>query len=648
MTNIEIRDFTTVSGVADSDYVVLSLVSGTSAKITIGLLKNSVAASSTPSIREGKWWIGQVDTGVTAEGRTPEIRRGELGIEYRYKGEDDSSWKLLVPMDEIRFRFEDLTPEQRDMLSLKFSDLTQEEVAQLQKPAADMVSTLERTNSEAVEAEQERRRIFEEIRTESAQAVETAKEAADHPLYVGDDNYVYRWDMESDVYVNTGVMVKGDMGPQGYTPKLESGNVQTGEPSSAAVGTLVFVRNDSDGSPVYRLDLSLPKGEKGMDGSGSGNLYVEPSGLEQGKKYLFSPSRSGSAEGVMTEYAEVQVEVPTRTSQLENDSDFATNASVDERIAAIPTPDVSGQIQEHNVSELSHEDIRKDLASKQESIGDLDDIRSGAALGATAVQPSELADVARSGSYNDLKDKPTIPGSVTESTVSGWGFTKNAGTITGVSANGTSVATNGVANIPAASTSAYGVTKLSSSTSSTSTALAATASAVKEAYDLANSYKGTVTGVKINGTTKTPTSGTVDLGTVITAHQDISGKQDALVSGTNIKTVNGQSLLGKGDIAIETGGVSVPVVDHGTDDTTFTLTPNVLHKWGRVTSLTLALEAPADTTVANYYMLQFTSGSTATTLSFPDTVRWITAVRIEADKTYQVSIFENLGVIGGA
>ena len=40
-----------------------------------------------------------------------------------------------------------------------------------------------------------------------------------------------------------------------------------------------------------------------------------------------------------------------------------------------------------------------------------------------------LADVATSGSYNDLTDKPTIP---TESTVSGWGFTKNTGTVTSV------------------------------------------------------------------------------------------------------------------------------------------------------------------------------------------------------------------------
>lgn len=58
------------------------------------------------------------------------------------------------------------------------------------------------------------------------------------------------------------------------------------------------------------------------------------------------------------------------------------------------------------------------------------------------------------------------------------------GTITGVSANGTSVATNGVANIPAASAGAYGVTKLSSTIDSTDT-LAATPKAVKEAYDRA-------------------------------------------------------------------------------------------------------------------------------------------------------------------
>ena len=133
---------------------------------------------------------------------------------------------------------------------------------------------------------------------------------------------------------------------------------------------------------------------------------------------------------------------------------------------------------------------------------------------------SSLATVATSGSYNDLSNKPTIPSAVTESTVSGWGFTKNTGTVTGV--------------------------KINNSTKSPSSGT----------VDIGN----VVTSVKINGSTKSPSNGVVDLGTVITSHQDISGKQDKLVSGTNIKTINNQSILGSGNITISGGGSSEPYV----------------------------------------------------------------------------------------
>ena len=49
------------------------------------------------------------------------------------------------------------------------------------------------------------------------------------------------------------------------------------------------------------------------------------------------------------------------------------------------------------------------LSDKQDVISDLSTIRSNASKGATAVQPSSLASVATSGSYNDLTNKPTIP-----------------------------------------------------------------------------------------------------------------------------------------------------------------------------------------------------------------------------------------------
>lgn len=48
-----------------------------------------------------------------------------------------------------------------------------------------------------------------------------------------------------------------------------------------------------------------------------------------------------------------------------------------------------------------------------------------------------------------------------------------------------------------------------------------------------------ITGVKINGTTKTQSNGVVDLGTVVTEHQ-------------MLKTINGESIVGSGNIALDT------------------------------------------------------------------------------------------------
>ena len=72
------------------------------------------------------------------------------------------------------------------------------------------------------------------------------------------------------------------------------------------------------------------------------------------------------------------------------------------------------------------------LNGKQDTISDLATIRSGAALGATAVQPSDLATVATSGNYDDLSNKPTIPTVPTNVSA----FTNDAGYITNSALNG--------------------------------------------------------------------------------------------------------------------------------------------------------------------------------------------------------------------
>lgn len=117
------------------------------------------------------------------------------------------------------------------------------------------------------------------------------------------------------------------------------------------------------------------------------------------------------------------------------------------------------------------------------------------------------------------------------------------------------------------------------------------------------------------------------------------------VSSDGLKTINGESIVGSGDIVISSGAYAE--VNHETSDTTFTLTPNTFHVWDEVATLDLSFGAETDG-VANEYLFQFTSGATATTLTLPDTVEWVNgALTIEADKTYQISIVNNIGLIIG-
>lgn len=88
--------------------------------------------------------------------------------------------------------------------------------------------------------------------------------------------------------------------------------------------------------------------------------------------------------------------------------------------------------------------------------------------------------------------------------------TSNEGTITGVSVDGESIATSGVANIPAASTTKKGVVQLSTATDGNSTQKAATESAVAEAYNLAKSKASKATTLSGYGIADAYTKSEVD------------------------------------------------------------------------------------------------------------------------------------------
>lgn len=91
------------------------------------------------------------------------------------------------------------------------------------------------------------------------------------------------------------------------------------------------------------------------------------------------------------------------------------------------------------------------------------------------------------------------------------------------------------------------------------------------------------------------------------------------------------------------------LVNHGTADTTFTLTPNAMHVWGEVAQLTLTLGAPMPN-VVNEYAFEFQSPETPTNLSLPATLKWYNnyTPTIRAGKRYQASIVNNVIIMGEA
>ena len=152
--------------------------------------------------------------------------------------------------------------------------------------------------------------------------------------------------------------------------------------------------------------------------------------------------------------------IPTNTSDLTNDSSFITSAEapiqdvkvngstvVDESgvaaitipsiptipvtdvtvggqsvvnnqgVAAITMPSVDQIYDGSSANAQSGVAVASAISGKQDTISDLSTIRSGAAAGATAVQPGALATVATTGSYADLLNKPTIPAAAKNSQV---------------------------------------------------------------------------------------------------------------------------------------------------------------------------------------------------------------------------------------
>lgn len=111
----------------------------------------------------------------------------------------------------------------------------------------------------------------------------------------------------------------------GKTPVFITGTTTTLDPGLSATAEVVLVGTDSEGNPQYKINFGVPKGLDGAGGSGGGvadsvqwvNVLNKPSWVNSATK----PSYTASEVGALP----AGTFIPTKTSDIENDSGFLTS-----------------------------------------------------------------------------------------------------------------------------------------------------------------------------------------------------------------------------------------------------------------------------------------------------------------------------------
>ena len=145
----------------------------------------------------------------------------------------------------------------------------------------------------------------------------------------------------------------------------------------------------------------------------------------------------------------------------------------------------------------------------------------------------------------------------------------------------------------------------------------------------AANYKGTVTSITVNGSSKTPSSGVVNIGSV----------------ATSVKVDNVSKTPSSG--VVDLGYVNKKLTT--STSSSMTLSPNIYYRNTNysLSKLTITLVSGSNNNIINEYFVEFTTRSVGTTVSLPSSIKWANGEppTFEANTTYQISIVNNLGVV---
>lgn len=118
-------------------------------------------------------WITLIDVSLLKgdPGETPEFRQGGAGLEWKYKSESDDAWRVLVSIEVLKLKFSDLT---EDNIAEFWRGVPDDVMAEFQKPAQDAADKLT-ADVEALEIRAET--VIIEV-GESKELADTATKAA--------------------------------------------------------------------------------------------------------------------------------------------------------------------------------------------------------------------------------------------------------------------------------------------------------------------------------------------------------------------------------------------------------------------------------------------------------------------------------------
>ena len=130
----------------------------------------------------------------------------------------------------------------------------------------------------------------------------------------------------------------------------------------------------------------------------------------------------------------------------------------------------------------------------------------------------------------------------------------------------------------------------------------------------------------------------------------LSGSSEDVVNFAKQKIeeiVDTAKRINKGDNGEKGEDGRIRLVNHGTADTTFALTPNTMHVWGEVETLSLSLAPNTEPNIRAEYDFQFTTLANKATEFQLQGVQWVDEVvpTILKGKTYQGSVVNGVAIL---